>query len=430
MSRYSKSEKHLELAEVNIPLGSQTFSKSRTQYPLGISPLFAKNAQGSKIQDLDGNWYVDLVNSLAAITLGYGNKIITRAVKKQLKKGVIYSLPGVLEQQVASKIVELVPSAELVRFGKNGTDATSAAVRVARAYTGRELIAVCGYHGWADWYIGSTTRNKGVPVSTKELTKSFKYNQIETLEALISANPKEFAAVVMEPMNSEFPKNNFLEEVRHLCTKHKIVLVFDETITGFRFSSGGAQKYFGVYPDISTFGKGIANGFPLSVVAGSRKIMKEMEVIFFSGTFGGELLSLAAANKVLDLHKDNQICQKLEEIGEKIRTQVNKVITENGLEHILRLSGHPSWIFLNWSPTKDYSVEELKTFFMQEMFLRGILILNTHNISTSLKSSEIKMIIKAYSETLNQMSKLIENNELIAKLKVSPLRPLFQIRGN
>ncbi len=419
---------HLKHAENFIPLGSQTFSKSRTQYPVGISPLYAKYANGSKIQDLDGNWYIDLVNGLAAITLGYNNKKVSKAVKKQLKRGVIYSLPGVLEQQVAAKIVELVPSAELVRFGKNGTDATSAAVRLARAYTNRELIAVCGYHGWADWYIGTTSRNKGVPVSTKELSKTFKYNQIGSLKKIITEYPNSLAAVVMEPMNYEFPKNGFLEEIRSLCTKHEILLIFDETITGFRFSSGGAQKYFGVYPDISTFGKGIANGFPLSVVAGSREIMSEMEEIFFSGTFGGELLSLAAANVVLDKHKNNQVCKELEVIGRKLKNNIDKIIADHNLQHILQLSGHPSWIFLNWSPTDIYSVEELKTFFMQEMFLRGVLILNSHNVSTSITNSDIKIITNAYSETLSYMSTLIQNQDLKSKLRVIPLKPLFQIR--
>ena len=178
VSRYIKSEAWLQRAEQTIPLGSQTFSKSHTQYPVGISPLYIDKAKGSWVWDIDGNKYVDLVSSLASVTLGHSDSEINKAVRAQLKKGVIYSLPGKLEAEVAEIICELVPCAEMVRFGKNGTDATSAAVRLARAYTGRDLIAVCGYHGWQDWYIGSTTRDKGVPVSTKSLTKSFKFNDI------------------------------------------------------------------------------------------------------------------------------------------------------------------------------------------------------------------------------------------------------------
>jgi len=428
MSRYSNSEKQLAFAESVIPLGSQTFSKSRTQYPVGISPLFAKRAKGGSIQDIDGNWYVDLVNSLAAITIGYGDRDISRAVKKQLSKGVIYSLPGTLEAEVASLIIELVPSAESVRFGKNGTDATSAAIRLARAHTGRDLLAVCGYHGWQDWYIGSTTRDKGVPAATKALTKSFKFNDINSLSELISKSPQKFAAVIMEPMNVSYPEKNFLHDVRKLCDDNGIILIFDETITGFRFARGGAQELFNVIPDLATFGKGIANGFPLSAVVGKRQIMKEMEEIFFSGTFGGELLSLAAAKVVLEKHKKADITGILAEKGESLRNEVESMILENNLQEVLSLSGHPTWVFLNWSPTDQYSVDEIKTFFMQEMFQRGVLILNAHNISLAFGRKELQIVLKAYSETLQNLSSAINSRTLREKLLVEPLMPLFKVR--
>ena len=428
MSRYSNSEKQLAFAESVIPLGSQTFSKSRTQYPVGISPLFAKRAKGASIQDIDGNWYVDLVNSLAAITIGYGDRDISRAVKKQLSKGVIYSLPGTLEAEVASLIIELVPSAELVRFGKNGTDATSAAVRLARAHTGRDLLAVCGYHGWQDWYIGSTTRDKGVPAATKALTKSFKFNDINSLSELISKSPQKFAAVIMEPMNVSFPEKNFLHDVRKLCDDNGIILIFDETITGFRFARGGAQELFNVIPDLATFGKGIANGFPLSAVVGKRQIMKEMEEIFFSGTFGGELLSLAAAKVVLEKHKKVDVAGILAEKGENLKNEIESMIQKNNLQNVLTLSGHPTWVFLNWTQTDQYSVDELKTFFMQEMFQKGVLILNAHNISLAFGRKELQIVLKAYSETLQNLSSAINSGTLGEKLLVEPLVPLFKVR--
>ena len=425
---FSKSSKFLEHAETVIPLGSQTFSKSYTQYPRGVSPLFATRARGAKLWDVDGNEYVDLVNSLAAITVGYKNKTVDRAVRQQLKKGVIFSLPGKLEFEVAEKICELVPSAEMVRFAKNGTDATSGAIRLARAYTGRNDIAICGYHGWQDWYIGSTTRDKGVPTSTKSLTKSFKFNEISSLSELISKFPQQFAAVIMEPMNMSFPERNFLQDVRKLCDDNGIILIYDETITGFRFASGGAQEFFDVIPDLSTFGKGLANGFPLSAVVGKRQIMKEMEEIFFSGTFGGELLSLAAAKVVLEKHKKVNIAAILTEKGENLRNEVESIIKEKNLEKILSLSGHPTWVFLNWAPTDKYSVDELKTFFMQEMFQKGVLILNAHNISLAFGRKELQIVLKAYSETLQKLSEAIATQTLREKLTVEPLVPLFKVR--
>lgn len=426
--RYRKSIAHLARAEETIPLGSQTFSKSRTQYPVGISPLYIDRAKGASIWDIDGNEYIDLVNSLASITLGYGDPDVDHAVIEQLKKGVSFSLPGILEAEVAELIVEMVPSAEMVRFGKNGTDATSAAIRLARAFTGRDQVAVCGYHGWQDWYIGSTTRNKGVPTSVRELTHKFDYNNIESLKSILGAKVGKIAAVIMEPMNSQWPDPGFLEEVRQVTTDAGAVLVFDETITGFRFSCGGAQKLFEVIPDLSTFGKGIANGFPLSAVVGRRDIMMQMEEIFFSGTFGGELLSLAAAKVVLEKHLNEDICKSLSELGEELTYGVEEILLQEGLDGIINFSGHPSWKFLNWQGTKGYSAEELRTFFMQEMFKRGVLVLGSHNVSLAYTPNVMKKVLEVYRITFGDMAKAINEHTVESQLLVAPLKPLFQVR--
>ena len=427
-NRYRQSVDHLARAERTIPLGSQTFSKSRTQYPIGISPLYIGKAKGCKVWDIDGNEYVDLVNSLASITLGYGDKGVERVVKKQLRKGVSFSLPGTLEAEVAELIVSMVPSAEMVRFSKNGTDATSAAIRLSRAFTGRDHIAVCGYHGWQDWFIGSTTRNKGVPEVVSALTHKFEYNNIESLKSILEKFSNQFAAVILEPMNIDWPNNNFLEEVKKETQKAGAILIFDETITGFRFDNGGAQSLFKVTPDLSTFGKGMANGFPLSAVVGRREIMMEMEEIFFSGTFGGELLSLAAAKEVLTRYVKEDVCEKLEINGSAIFKEVNSIITENKLETVLKLSGHPSWNFLSWSATADNTDLELKTFFMQEMFKIGILILGTHNISVAHDSKAREKITDSYSKVLKSIRNSLENGSLKSRLEVVPLQPLFKVR--
>lgn len=212
--------------------------------------------------------------------MGYGDSRINEAVRKQLRLGTILSLPGKLEAEVSELIVELVPSAEMVRFGKNGSDATSAAIRLARAFTKRDHIVVCGYHGWQDWYIGSTTRDKGVPNAVSSLTHKFEYNNIESLASVFTTYKNRVAAVIMEPMNSTYPNPGFLEEVLRLTHQAGALLIFDETITGFRFAKGGAQELFGITPDLSTFGKGMANGFPLSAVVGRRDVMLEMEEVF------------------------------------------------------------------------------------------------------------------------------------------------------
>ena len=427
MRKFRKSEAHLNRAELTIPLGSQTFSKSRTQYPVGISPLFIKKAKGCHVWDLDGNKYIDLVSALASVTLGYWDSRVNTAVSKQLRRGVSFSLPGTLEAEVAEMICHLVPSAEMVRFGKNATDVTTAAVRLARAYTGKDRVIVCGYHGWQDWFIGSTSRNKGVPKATSDLTEVFKYNDLESLRKILSEK-NDVACVVMEPMNSSFPNPGFLEGVRELTKNHGVVLVFDETITGFRFSEGGAQELFNVIPDISTFGKGIANGFPLSVISGKREIMMEMEEIFFSGTFGGELLSLAAAKSVLELHLNPEVTPELEQTGLDLQNRVNSAVSQTDTQELLSLSGHPTWIFLNWREIDGYSADLLKTYFMQEMFQAGILILGTHNVNLAHTQRNLEKIEESYLSVLSSISNGIKQGDLQSKLRVAPLSPLFKVR--
>ena len=428
MKKFDKSTAQLSRAELSIPLGSQTFSKSKTQYPVGISPLYASKSKGAYLWDIDGNKYIDLVNSLAAVTLGYGDKGLEKSILKQLKLGVSLSLPTKIESEVAELIIELVPSAEMVRFSKNGSDATSAAIRLARAFTGRDRIVACGYHGWHDWYIGTTSRNKGIPTAVSALTHNFQYNDIESLKAALKLNEGKVAAVIIEPMNDTYPQPGFLEEVQVLAKKAGAVLIFDEVITGFRFSEGGAQKLFNVTPDLATFGKGIANGFPLSAVVGRREIMKEMEHVFISGTFGGELLSLAAARYVLKKHQKNEICGDLVNKGNVLSELTNELIDSFGLSNVVSLSGHPTWKFLRWNGVGEYSAAEIKTFFMQEIFQEGVLVLNSHNISQAHDKKIIIKIIDAYSKVFGKIEKAISQGSLREELHVSPLEPLFKVR--
>ena len=428
MKKFDKSTAQLFRAELSIPLGSQTFSKSKTQYPVGISPLYASKSKGAYLWDIDDNKYIDLVNSLAAVTLGYGDKGLQKSILKQLKLGVSLSLPTKIESEVAELVIDLVPSAEMVRFSKNGSDATSAAIRLARAFTGRDQIVACGYHGWHDWYIGTTSRNKGIPAPVSALTHNFQFNNIESLKNALTLSEGKVAAVIIEPMNDTYPQPGFLEEVQTLAKKAGAVLIFDEVITGFRFSKGGAQELFNVTPDLSTFGKGIANGFPLSAVVGRREIMKEMENVFISGTFGGELLSLTAAKYVLQKHQKNEICEDLINKGTLLSDLTNELIDSFGLSNVVSLSGHPTWKFLKWNKSYEYSAAEIKTFFMQEIFQEGVLVLNSHNITQAHDKKIIMKIVAAYSKVFGRIAKAISKGSLREELCVSPLEPLFKVR--
>jgi glutamate-1-semialdehyde aminotransferase len=428
MSRYLASEDWLNHAETLIPLGSQTFSKSRTQYRVGISPLYAARAKGAHIWDLDNNKYIDFVNALACVTLGYGDRGVEKAIKKQISSGISLSLPGKLEAVVAEKLVEMIPSAEKVRFGKNGTDATSAAIRLARAYTGKDHILVCGYHGWQDWYIASTTRDKGIPKSIGTLTHKFDFNNLSSFTSLVEKYEGQVAAVIVEPMNISWPESNFLESIRQVCSDKGIILIFDETITGFRFSNGGAQELFGVVPDLSTFGKGMANGMPISAIVGKAEVMNEMENVFFSGTFGGELLSLAAANEVIDRYLRTNVVKKLGIAGTRVTDKLEEMINQLKLGDVLGVSGHPSWSFLTWYSSGGFTADEIKTYFAQLMYENGVLILSTHNISLAHSEKIIDQSINIYHEVLSQVKESLDKGNLKEKLKAEPLLPLFKVR--
>jgi len=426
--RYRQSEILLEEALEFIPLGAQTFSKSITQYPRGAAPLFIHRAEGSAAWDVDRNRYVDFNNALCAVTLGHCDPDVTRAVEQELHRGTIFSLSSAIEIEVARLIAETVPCAEKVRFGKNGSDATSGAIRAARAFTGRERVAVCGYHGWQDWYIGSTLRNKGVPQCTRDLTHGFTYNDLASLERLLDEYRGEFAAVILEPMNVSWPEEGFLQGVVDLAARHGVLSIFDETITGFRFSLGGAQELFGVTPDLACFGKGLANGYPLSAVAGRADIMREFEEIFFSFTMGGERLSLAAAVVAISKTRESGVPARLTEQGQKILDGLESLIQEGVCREFLSVSGHPSWSFLLIRDAHGADQWAIRTLFLQEMFQRGVLTLGTHNMSFAHSDDDIAELLTAYAEVLPILAAAVRESTVTEQLNCEPLKPLFRVR--
>jgi glutamate-1-semialdehyde 2,1-aminomutase len=409
--RYEKSELQLERARQTIPLGAQTFSKSITQFPYGISPYFAARARGSRIWDVDGHEYVDFTNALAAVTLGYCDPDVDRAVAKQLEDGTIYSLSHALEAEVAELICACVPSAEMVRFGKNGSDATAGAVRVARAYTGRDHVLTCGYHGWQDWFIGSTSRDKGVPQATRDLVHPFVYNDLQSLRSRLNEFDGKVAAIIMEPMNVAQPAPGFLEAVKTMTHE-----------------AGAAQEKFNVIPDLTTLGKGLANGFPLSAVCGRRELMMEMEEIFFSFTMGGEALSLAAAKAVIEKMQREPVVQTMRENGSLLSAGVAERLKHHGVSEFLSISGDPTWSFLTFKDYEAVESFEIKTLFLQEIFARGILSLGTHNMSYAHTREDVELLLSVYDEVFPILANAARNGALRQYLKGEPLKPLFKVR--
>lgn len=424
-ARYTNSNEFLNRALKTIPLGSQTFSKSKTQLPMGVSPFFASKAEGVYMWDVDGNKYLDFISGLLSINLGYKDFDVLEAVKKQLEIGTIFSLPHELEFLVAEKLCEMIPCAEMVRFGKNGSDATAGAIRIARAYTQKDHVLVCGYHGWQDWYIGTTTRSLGVPQSVKELSHQFVYNDIESLEKLMQEYKGKIAAVIMEPSNVVAPKDGFLEKVKEITHQNDALLIFDETITGFRFSAGGAQELYNVIPDLATFGKGMANGYPLSAVVGRKEVMKFMEDIFFSSTFGGETLSLAASLATMTKIQTQPVIAHVNKIGTMIMEKLQKMIEEVEMQDIFGVDGHPSWSFFLIKDTENYW--KIKTLFIQEMFANNIYNLGTHNITYAHQEEHVEELMRVYSLFFDKM-KQSKKYGIDKFLFAETIIPLFKVR--
>jgi glutamate-1-semialdehyde 2,1-aminomutase/spore coat polysaccharide biosynthesis protein SpsF len=322
----------------------------------------------------------------------------------------------------------LVPCAEAVRFGKNGSDATSAAVRLARAHTGRDRVAICGYHGWHDWYIGTTSRHAGIPATVRALSHSFPYNDIDAAEALFEAHPGEFACIVMEPANAVAPGPGYLAALKELAHRHGALLVFDEIITGFRFDIGGAQALFGVTPDLAAFGKGMANGMPLSAVAGRADLMAGFEDIFVSGTFGGEALSLAAAIATLDKMRREPVIPKMWENGARLAATVEALIADCGLDDIVSLRGFDPWRLLAFRAHSTADEHAIKTFYVTEMARRGVLTIGSHNMSYAQSEDDLEQAAAAYAEVLPLMAEKLAAGRLERELSVPKLVPVFRVR--
>lgn len=425
---FKQSHEFLNRAEKVIPLGSQTFSKSKTAYLPGYAPLFATHGLGGRIWDIDGNMYVDLVNGLMPNVLGYADVDVDFAIKQQLNNGITLSLATELEVELAEKLTRIIPCAEKVRFAKNGSDATSGCIRLARAYTGRDRIIVCGYHGWQDWYIGTTTRNKGIPKAVSELSHSVPYNDLNAVAELLNKHKGEFAGLILEPMTTQEPQDGYLQGLKDLLHKHNALLIFDEVITGFRFSLGGAQKLFNVTPDLASFGKSMGNGMPISAVVGSTKIMQEMEEIFFSGTFGGETLSLAASIAVINKMEKEPVIETLWKTGKFLRDQTNILINKYGLNEIVQLVGNDVWTMLSFKNHQDSSVNAIRTYLLHEMHKQGVLTLGSHNICFAHNKDDINYILAAYEYSFEKLANDLKKGHLEKNMTTPVITPLFSVR--
>lgn len=367
-----------------IPGGAHTYSRGYDQYPLN-APHILTHGKGAYIYDPDGNKYLDYGMALRAVNLGYAEDEIDEAAFKQIKNGNNLTRPSMIELEAAELLIDMIDSVDMVKFTKNGSTAVSAAIKLARAYTGREMVARCAeqpFFSYDDWFIGSTPLTRGIPQETIAKTKMFSYNDIESLEELIAQHPGEFACVVLEPAATEEPADGYLQKVKALCRANGIVFVLDEMITGFRWHMKGAQHLYGVSPDLCTFGKAMANGFAVACVAGKREIMElgsiEFEgrerVFLLSTTHGAEMCGLGAFVATMKFMKQHNVVHHLWDYGRRLIAMMQRKAVEHGIGDNFKAGGipcSPHYMTLDSAGVNSLS---LRTLFSQEMIRNGVLM--------------------------------------------------------
>ena len=413
-----------------IPAATQTLAKGAGQHVAGVAPKFLQSGRGAHVIDVDGNEYLDMTMGVGPLILGYADPVVDGAIRAQLEQGITFSLPHALEVEVAELIHDMVPGADSIRFAKNGCDVTTAAVRVARAYTGRSRVLCCGYHGWHDWYIAVTDRRMGIPAEVAALTHTFAYNDLASLEAALD---DETACVILEPTTFEAPREGFLAGVKQLCAARGALLIFDEMWTGFRLALGGAQQRFGVTADLACFSKAVANGMPLSVLTGRADVMKLLDHdVFFFSTFGGEALSLAAAQATLRQLRDRDVPAALDALGGRLRDGYNRLVDELGIT-FSRCVGFGCRTLVSFTPVGPAAGMEprlLKSFVQQELIRHGVLWGGFHNLSAAHTQADVDYLLAVYRQVLPALRELVARDGIAQALRGAPVEPIFRQTSN
>jgi glutamate-1-semialdehyde aminotransferase len=410
-------------AERVIPCGTQTLSKAPSQFVRGVYPKYLVRGHGCRVVDADGHEYIDYPMALGAILLGHGYPAVVEAVERQAREGTLFTLMHPLEVEVAERLVELVPCAEMVRFVKNGSDATAAAVRLARAYTGRDRVAYCGYHGWHDWFAVTTPRNAGVPAALGKLVSPFEYNKAETLARLLDARRGEYAAVILEHGGDE-PTGDFLATVRDVAHRHGAVFIWDEIVTGLRWARGGAQERYGVVPDLACFGKALGNGLPIAAVVGSRALMAEFERVFVSMTYGGDVLALAAARAVLDEVARAPVVEHLWRLGTRWLDGMRAVAAASGVE--VTVGGAAPRSHFVFADQAGFTAAEVRSLFLQECIKRGVLFGVPIFMSWAHQEADVAETLVAAEEALAVVAAGLRAGRVRELLEGEPVEAVFR----
>ena len=454
-----KKDYFFERANKFIPGGAHTYSKGYDQFPSN-APKIIEKGLGCKLWDTNGNVYIDMAMSLGTTVLGHAFPPIIKSVENEIKKGVNFCKPSVIEGELAELLVNIIPSAEMVKFGKHGSDAVTAGIKIARAYTGRNLIARCSndpFNAVHDWFIGSTIVNRGVPKDVIDLTIQFNYNDIESCEKLFDKYPNQIACFVLEPLSFIPPTNdclcfnntnicvnsksenkcshsdnNFLKKLKKLCEKNGAVLIFDEVVSGFRFSLGGAQELIGVKPHLSAFGKAMANGFSVSALVGQKEFMNlagishnQERVFLLSTTHGGETHSIAAAITCINYIKDNNIIDHFWKIGKYLMDGINNISNELDCKHLINVSGYSVKPSISFNDFSGNISQVSRTLFLQETIKNGILMPYIVP-SYAHKQKHIDMVVDSIGNALKKIKNAKNNEGLKKMINGDIVKPVFR----
>ncbi|MDT7745972.1 MAG: glutamate-semialdehyde -aminomutase [Actinomycetota bacterium] len=431
---FARSNELQERLHAMVPGGAHTYARGDDQYPEGMAPVIERGL-GARVWDADGNEFVEYGMGLRAVTLGHAYAPVVEAVRNVLQRGVSFTRPTVLEVAAAEDFLSVVPGADMVKFAKNGSDATTAALKIARAATGRDMVAVAGqpFFSTDDWFIGSTPMSAGVPADVRSGTVRFTYNDLDSLRALFARHPGRIAAVFTEAATAlTAPEPAFLEGLRELCTAEGAVLVFDEMITGFRWATGGAQEVYGVVPDLSTWGKAIGNGFPLAALAGKRELMElgglatdADRVFLLSTTNGPETVGLTAFRAVLEAYRTTDPIGAMRRAGERLAAGANEVIDEAGMSAYLEVAGHPSCLVFLTRDSTGAPSQEHRTLFLGEL-LKGGVLGQSFVISAAHTDADVDRTIQAVADALPIYRKAIELGSTSGLLEGRPVAPALR----
>lgn len=417
-----------------IPGGAHTYAKGDDQYPENLAPVIS-HGRGAHVWDIDGNRYIEYGSGLRSVSLGHAHPRVTEAVRRELDRGSNFVRPSIVEVEAAERFLATVPTAEMVKFAKNGSDATTAAVRLARAATGRPRVALCADHPFFstdDWFIGTTPMSAGVPAATNELTVAFPYGDLAATEHLLTRYEGEVACLILEPATHTEPPPGYLEGLRELADRHGCVLVFDEMITGLRWSEAGAQGLYGVVPDLSTFGKALGNGFAVSALAGRRELMElgglrhsGERVFLLSTTHGAETHSLAAAMAVQTTYVEEDVTARLHALGERLAAGVRDAADSMGVGDHVVVKGRASNLVFATLDEHGQPSQEYRTLFLRRLLAGGVLA-PSFVVSSALDDADIEHTVDVVAQACAVYRKALDTGDPTPWLGGRPVKPVFR----